>query len=138
VAAAFLDEVRLWNVSDPAHPSQLGPPVSIPSYSLWEFSPDGQTLADAEDGTVVLLNLGNSARTRQRHLLAGQAGSVTELAFSPDGRTLASAGADDTVRLWVLDARRAIDRICATSRNTLTREKWDQHVPGLPFAPPCP
>jgi hypothetical protein len=37
------------------------------------------------------------------------------------------------------DVDQAIQRICATTTNTLTPAKWDQDVsPDLAYHPPCP
>jgi hypothetical protein len=40
--------------------------------------------------------------------------------------TLASGSDDQTVRLWRMNIDQAIQRICATTRNTLTPAKWEQ------------
>jgi hypothetical protein len=43
-----------------------------------------------------------------------------------------------TVRVWGVNVDQAIQRICATTTNTLTPEKWEQYVsPDLPYRPPC-
>jgi WD40 repeat protein len=51
--------VRLWNVTDPAHPTSLGPLTGHPSVVKdVTFSPDGHTLVSGStDGTVRLWNL---------------------------------------------------------------------------------
>jgi hypothetical protein len=55
------------------------------------------------------------------------------------GVALTSGSLDQTVRLWGMNVDQAIQRICATTANTLTPAKWEQYVsPDLPYRPPCP
>lgn len=71
--------------------------------------------------------------------MTGHTEAIYAMEFSPDGRFLASGGEDQTVRLWGMDADEAIQRICATTANTLTPAKWKQYVsPDLAYHPPCP
>jgi WD40 repeat protein len=71
--------------------------------------------------------------------LTGHTNAVFLVAFSPDGHTLATGSADWTVRLWGMNVDRAIQRICATTTNTLTPAKWEHYVStDLPYRPPCP
>ncbi|WP_405652105.1 AAA family ATPase [Streptomyces sp. NBC_00019] len=102
--ASYDRTVRLWDVSDRAHPKQLGAPLT--GHTSWVssavFSPDGNTLASAgDDGTIRLWDVRNPHHPRQRSTsLDGHDGTIYLVAFSPDGRTLASASEDHTVRLW--------------------------------------
>ena len=105
------------------------------------FSPDGRTLAAGSgDGTVWLWNLTDPAHpARLGQPLAGPTDYLvsTSVVFSPDGRTLAAGNGDGTVWLWNLDVDDAIQRVCATTGNTLTPARWEQYIPELPYDPPC-
>ncbi len=134
--------VRLWNVTDPAHPTPVGPPLIGHTNTVHAvvFSPDGHTLASGGDETVRLWNVTDPAHPAPLgQPLIGHTELVLSVAFSPDGHTLASGGQDQTVRLWGMNVDHAIQWICATTTNTLTPEKWKRYVsPDLPYRPPCP
>jgi WD40 repeat protein len=104
------------------------------------FSPDGHTLASASaDHTVRLWNVTDPAHpTPLGQPLTAHTGFVYAVVFSADGHTLASGSRDQTVRLWGMNVDQAIQRICVTTRNTLTPAKWERYVsPDLPYNPPC-
>ncbi|MGW3499096.1 WD40 repeat domain-containing protein [Streptomyces sp. NPDC001020] len=92
--------VQLWDAADAAHPRRLGEPTTTDSAVLdaVQFSPDGHTLAAAEDGSVHLWNVSDpsSPMSWDKPLAV----STAFVAFSPDGRSLATSG--DGVRLWSL------------------------------------
>jgi WD40 repeat protein len=55
---------------------------------------------------ILLLASAGDAQTRQElATLKGHDANVYSVAFSPDGKTLASGSGDNTVKLWVGDAR---------------------------------
>ena len=106
VATASQDgTIRLWNVTDPAHPTALGQPLTGhngPVYAM-SFSPDGKILAAGSPGSLIRLwNVTDPAHaTAIRQLSTGLTGSVNSVAFSPDGKTLAAASVgDERIRLW--------------------------------------
>jgi len=56
--------------------------------------------------SIMLLASACDAQTRQElATLKGHGASVTSVAFSPNGKTLASGSEDNTIKLWVVDAR---------------------------------
>jgi WD40 repeat protein len=95
--------VRLFDVTDPAHPRQVAS-ASGAADSVYTvvFAPDGTTIAAASVSNVVQL-----WRVTAQHGLAaagpdlgGMASYPIGLAFTPDGRTLAIGNADKHVYLW--------------------------------------
>jgi WD40 repeat protein len=99
------------------------------------FSPDGHILATASnDKSIRLWNVAKAAPLGQPITTRSETGYT--LAFSPDGHYLAT-GSDDALRLWDLNIDHAIRRICDTTRGALTPELWRQHIPRLPYEPPC-
>lgn len=101
--AAADGTVRLWDISDPARPRQLGQPLTRLADAVYQvtFSPDGHVLAaSGEDGHVRLWDVAEPGRARLLTVLSGPAGIAYDVAFSPDGHTLAAADGDKTVALW--------------------------------------
>nr|WSX19423.1 hypothetical protein OG690_06100 [Streptomyces tubercidicus] len=135
--------IRLWNVTDPTRTTPVGRPLTGHTGGVFSvaFSRDGHTLASgATDGTARLWDVPDpTGATPLGQSLAEHSGTLFSVALSPDGHTLASGSADGTARLWELDIDRVTQRICTTTRNTLTRDQWRRYVSAaLPYNPPCP
>ncbi|MDQ3764789.1 MAG: TIR domain-containing protein [Actinomycetota bacterium] len=96
--------VRLWNVTDPTHPTSLARPLTGHTgfVNAVVFSPDGHTLATAsDDQTVRLWNVTDPAHpTSLGQPLTGHTNAIRAMVFSPDGYMLATVSDDRTVRLW--------------------------------------
>src|SRR5207247_6429289 len=100
VTGGYSKPVKLWDVSNPQAPRQIGSLDSMwPQHAV--FSPDGTRLAIcANQGAVRLFEFPS---LRELEPLRGQPGSHGWLAFSPDGRRLASAGGNLCICIWDLE-----------------------------------
>jgi WD40 repeat protein len=98
--------VRLFDVTNPAHPRQLtvvrGAGNTDPIYTV-VFAPDGETIAASSVNTnsVQLWRLtSEDGLVRAGPDLGGMASYPIGLAFTPDSRTLAIGNSDKDVYLW--------------------------------------
>ena len=62
------------------------------------YSPDGSTLASADEGGFIHLRDSSTGRTRR--VVRADDCEVRALTFSPDGETLVAAGQSRTIRFW--------------------------------------
>jgi WD40 repeat protein len=119
--------VRLWNVTDPTHPTALGTAQAehINPVTSMAFNSNGHTLATGSiDTTVRLWDV--TTPTHPLPLgqpLTGQTGAIKKMMFSLDDRTLITASNDGTVKRWEW----------TTGRPIPTRS-----IPTLPGEPPAP
>ena len=101
----LVGQVWLFNVSDPAHPVQVGPALPGPTFAAVSvaFSPVGGLLAECGgDSTIWLWNIADPAHPVRYSLsMKVSASSVVSVAFSPDSRLLA-ASSGTGVGLWSL------------------------------------
>jgi len=95
---------RLFDLNDPARPTQLSEPlVSTPGelVTTAAFTPDGRILATAgNDHDVRLWDVSVPSQPRPAGILRGHTDNIFKIAISPDGTRLASVGANHTVRVW--------------------------------------
>ena len=87
--------VRLW---DWANRRPLAVFPERYQVSAVTYSPDGSTLASADEGGFIHLRDSTSGRTRR--VVRADDREVRALAFSPDGETLAAAGQSRAIRFW--------------------------------------
>ena len=89
--------IWLWNVTNPAHATQIGQPLTGPTLGVNSvaFSPDGHTLAAADGGTIRLWDLDvdhaidRICATTSNNLTPEQwAGYIPELPYDPPCRHL--------------------------------------------------
>jgi hypothetical protein len=94
--------IRLWDVTNPRRPSQLGQPLTGPGNAVYSvaFSPDGRTLAaSVGDGSIWLWNIATPSQPQILATLTGPSGAVFVDAFDTNRNVLATGGADKLVRL---------------------------------------
>ena len=87
-------KVWLWNLANPARPTQLGQPLTGPGpVNSVAFSPTGRPSRPAA-------RRGFGCGTSPPASLLASRTSVSPVAFGPDGHTLAVSSDDDHVWLW--------------------------------------
>jgi WD40 repeat protein len=100
--------IGFWDV---AGRRETGPRITVPGrfISAVAFSPDGRTVAVADDDRAVrLFDVASRRRTGAPLPAATDGADPDDLAFSPDGRTLATTAGNGTVRLWDVARHRPI------------------------------
>ncbi|MFE6620291.1 AAA family ATPase [Streptomyces sp. NPDC057740] len=135
------DTVRLWDVTDPSAAAPHGDPLSGHTEAVVSltFGKGGRYLASGgNDNTVRLWNVADpSGASPIGQAMSPNAKAGNFLSFSPTSHMLGVSSGTDTVRLWNLDVDQAVRRVCGTTEGVLTREKWHEYLPRLPYEPPC-
>ncbi|MER6576782.1 WD40 repeat domain-containing protein [Nonomuraea sp. NPDC001023] len=97
--------VRLWDMTNPAHPIPLGKPLKVPGTAWMVFSPAGDVLATSAgplgNAGVRLWDITDPTRPRALGDALPDTVGGSPLAFSPDGHTLATGTRSYTEeQLW--------------------------------------
>ena len=107
------ETLRLWNVATGEKKSF---PVTDGPLSAIAISGDGQRLAVAHPGNVILLNTASGEIVQKL-----PRAKVDCLSFSDDGRTLATAGEDGTIQTWDLTSGQVTKTIPGGDKITALR-----------------
>jgi WD40 repeat protein/tRNA A-37 threonylcarbamoyl transferase component Bud32 len=126
--------VNLWDVRTGSLVRAFEHNVGTAVHSL-EFSPDGNTLViSGGDSFASLWDVATGTQIGPR-LTAG--GRATIVDFSPDGRHLLETHANGEGAVWDVDPESWKQHACAIANRTLTREEWEEFLPGRAYDPAC-
>jgi WD40 repeat protein len=102
----------IWDIADRNQPRRLADRTDDNSVYAAAFSPDGRTLALAEEGRkTTFWDLTDPADPRRLVTVQGQASSVFTVGFSPDGNMIATGGYDKTAIVWDATDRRQLRKL---------------------------
>jgi len=100
-----------------------------------EFSPDGRVLAvSGFEPVASLWDVATGAQIGPR-LTAGDRRAMLDL--SSDGRRLLMTLANGQGTVWDIDPESWAKRACTLANRTLTRNEWEEFLPGRPYEPAC-
>ncbi len=100
-----------------------------------EFSPDGRTLYISGFEPVASLWDVESGAQIGPQLTAGDRRTMIDL--SSDGRQLLEIHANGKGAVWDVDPESWKQRACTLANRTLTREEWNEFLPGRSYEPAC-
>ena len=125
--------VRLWSVPSGKLVHELDQGGNG-AFTL-EFAPDGRTLAIS--GFEPAASLWDVATGTQigPTLTAGDRRTMIDL--SSDGRQLLEVHGNGQGAVWDIDPESWKRRACDLANRTLTREEWQEFLPGRPYEPAC-
>jgi WD40 repeat protein len=127
-------KVLLW---DTRTGRQLGSPLAGHASAIGAatFSPDGRVLATV-DGEAILWDVASHKQIGTA--LPGRSPGPHALAFLPGGGQLAAASPSGSVLVWDVDPAAWRARACTVAGRTLTRQEWNELLPGRPYQDVCP
>ncbi|MFB6963361.1 toll/interleukin-1 receptor domain-containing protein [Streptomyces sp. NPDC056309] len=130
--------ITMWDVTHPDRPVRQGASTRhTGAVTGLAVHPSGKLAATAGmDGHILLWDMANPSQPVEvASLTSGGLFPSAAVGFSPDGRVLAVAG-DAGTRLWTVDRTAILRDLCAQSPR-ITRDQWQQYLPGRPYDPPC-
>ena len=101
-----------------------------------EFSPDGRILAVS--GTESRLRRSSDVATGAQSARGSRPAADSAMVdVSPDGRRLLQTHGNGEGAVWDIDPESWARRACTLANRTLTREEWEEFLPGRPYEPAC-
>jgi WD40 repeat protein len=101
-----------------------------------EFSSDGRMLAvgGLAENVASLWDVASGTQIGARLSVGSRAISMD---LSSDGRRLLMTAANGEGAIWDIDPQSWAERACAVANRTLTREEWEEFLPGRRYEPAC-
>jgi WD40 repeat protein len=125
--------VRLWDVRTRKLVHELDQGGNG-AFTL-EFSPDGRTLAiSGYEPAASLWDVASGIQIGPP-LTAGDRRTMIDL--SADGHQLLEVHGNGKGAVWDVDPESWKRRACDLANRTLTREEWEEFLPGRPYEPAC-
>jgi WD40 repeat protein len=125
--------VRIWDV----HTGELVRELDLGAAGAFtlDFGPGGRILAvSGWSPAASLWDLATGAQIGQT-FAAGSGRTMVDM--SPDGRRLLMTHADGRGAIYDVDPESWAERACEIANRTLTREEWEEFLPGRPYVPAC-
>ncbi|MFD9572663.1 AAA family ATPase [Streptomyces sp. NPDC059982] len=93
--------IRLWDISDPGHPTQTAAPQLEHSVHALALSADGKSLyGGLSTGEIRVWDIGDRTAPKPLPALTGHSARLDSLAVSPEHDLLASMSVDGHIQLW--------------------------------------
>lgn len=140
LAVATLDGIiQIWDITNSAKVADNEVVAKLnTSVQALAFAPTGDRLAAADtDRTVHVWELSEPGSAVLYAVLTGTDTKPQAVSFDATGNRIAIDGGAGAPEAWSLDAKQATADVCETLGTPITQAEWEQHVPGLPYSPPC-